>query len=152
MSNILSIIIVAVLGILGNITYFEYRLRKEHRKETIKEQLTKLLMPLYIILQTDELEWAACGDLYEHIANEPDRLVNPIKNILDKNLYLADDELQLCSLSFIAWAYSENSDDRFQKLHYHVTEYNVSDYDKELIDFRNVVYKKYNEQRKKYLK
>jgi len=57
MSSIISIIIVAILGIIGNIVYFEYRFKKEHKKEIDKEQMTKLLLPLYIILKTDELEF-----------------------------------------------------------------------------------------------
>ena len=153
MSSIVSIIIVAILGVLGNIIYFEYRLKKEHKKEISKEQLTKLLLPLYIILKTDELEFLAWlknndADIYEYESDKPNRLFNPIKNILDKNLYLADDELQLFSLMFIEWAYREDSRARFKELHndMYLTQ------DKILNDFRELVYKKYNEQKKKYLK
>lgn len=155
MSNILSIIIVAVLGILGNITYFEYRLRKEHRKETIKEQLTKLLMPLYIILQTDELIKIAYGknenlDFSEYESDKPDRLIMPIKEVLGKNLYLADDELHIHSLLFLKWAYGEDSKERFEKLH--LKGYNALERDSALINFRKVVYEKYKEQKNKYLR
>lgn len=152
MSNIVSIIIVAILGVIGNIIYFEYRLKKEHKREISKEQLTKLLLPLYIILKTDELEflaWDKVGaDLFEYESNKPDRLFNLIKNVLDKNLYLADEELQMFSLLFIEWGYREDSGARFQELHndMYLTQ------DKTLNDFRDLVYKKYNEQRKKYLK
>lgn len=152
MSNFVSIIIVAVLGVFGNIIYFEYRLKKEHKKEISKERLTKLLLPLYIILKTDELEFLEWQnhdlDLYEYESDKPNRLFKPIKNILDKNLYLADDELQLFSLMFMEWAYREDNKARFQELHndMYLTQ------DKILNDFRDLVYKKYNEQRKKYLK
>lgn len=153
MSNIISIIIVAAFGVIGNIIYFEYRLRKEKRKEIIKEQLVKLLLPLYIIFKTDELEYLAWYknpnlDEYEYESNKPDRLFKPAKEILDKNLYLADDELQLFSLLFIEWAYREDSNARFQELHNDMW----LSQDKTLNDFRELVYKKYNEQKKKYLK
>ena len=152
MSSIISIIIVAILGIIGNIVYFEYRFKKEHKKEIDKEQMTKLLLLFYIILKTDELEfleWDKIGaDLFEYESNKPNRLFNPIKNVLDKNLYLADEELQMFSLMFIEWAYKEDSGARFQELHndMYLTQ------DKILNDFRELVYKKYNEQKKKYLK
>ena len=152
MSDITPIIIVAVLGVIGNIIYFEYRLKKEHRKEIAKEQLIKLLLPLYMILKTDELEFHAWQksdsvNLYEYESGKPDRLFNPIKDILDKNLYLADDELQINSLLFIEWAYREDSKERFQIVHD-----KALGQDKILNDFRELVYKKYNEQRNKYLK
>ena len=77
MSNFASIIIVAVFGVIGNIIYFEYRLKKEHRKEIDKEQLTKLLLPLYIIFKTNELElieWLKNDDAdpYEYESDKPD--------------------------------------------------------------------------------
>jgi len=151
MTNIESIIVVAILGIIGNITYFEYRFKKESKKEIVKEQLTKLLLPLYIILKTDELElleWQKhdVSDLIEYESDKPKRLFKPIKNILDDNLFLADEELQMHSLLFIEWAYREDSNERFQRLHYKALEQ-----DKIFSDFRELVYKKYNEQRKKYL-
>jgi len=152
MFNIVPIIIVAILGVIGNIAYFEYRLKKGHGEKIIKEQLIKLLLPLYMILKTDELEVFAWMknqemDIYEYESDKPDRLFNPIKNILDKNLYLADDELQKCSLLLIEWAYRENSYERFQKIHYEKLKQ-----DKIFNDFRELVYKKYNEQKRKYLK
>ena len=152
MFNIISIVIVAILGVIGNIFYFEYRLKKEHYKKISKEQLTKLLLPLYIILNTDELEFLSWqknedADPCEYEAEKPIRLIKPIKDVLDKNLYLADDELQKHSLLFLEWAYREDDGLRAQKL------YSVGlEKDKMLDDFRGVVYKKYNEQRKKYIK
>lgn len=151
MLNIISIIIVAILGVVGNIFYFEYRLRKEHKKKISKEQLTKLLLPLYMTIKTDELlflKWRKNPDLdfCEYEADIPERLLNPIKDILDKNLYLADDELQRHSLEFIEWAYREDGETRFQDLHCGGLEQ-----DKILNNFRELVYRKYDEQRRKYL-
>lgn len=154
MSNITPIIIVAVLGVIGNIVYFEYRLKKKHRKEIAKERLTKLLLPLYIILKIDEIELSAClknenVDASEYESDKPNRLLSPIKNILDKNLYLTDDELQMCSLLFMKWAYEEDSNERYQKQMCGGLEL---ERDKILNDFQKLVYKKYDEQRRKYLK
>lgn len=150
MSNLLSIILVAFLGVVGNVAYFEYRLRKEHRKEITKEQLTKLLLPLYMILKTDELEllvWEKSDvDLYEYESDKPDRLIGPIKNILDENLYLADEELHTGALSFIKWAYGEDSGQRFQIVHDKPLEQDVI-----FDDFRKLVYKKYDERKNRYL-
>lgn len=152
MTDFVSIIIVAVLGVIGNIAYFEYRLKKEQKKEVIKERLIKLLLPLYIVFKTDELALLAWqrnpdADEYEYESDKPDRLFNPIKEILDKNLYLADSELQSLSLLFIEWGFREDSKGRFQDLHNDMW----LPQDKILEDFRSLVYKKYDEQRSKYL-
>lgn len=152
MFDIAPIIIVAVLGVIGNIAYFEYRLKKEHGKEIVKERLTKLLLPLYIILKTDEIELLAWNEnvgFVDYESDKPDRLLKPIKNVLGKNLYLADSELQNHSLLFMEWAYGEDSNERTQKLFR--GELGL-ERDKILDDFRELVYKKYDEQRKKYLK
>ena len=90
MFDITPIIIVAVFGVIGNITYFEYRFKKEHGRKMTKEQLTKLLLPLYIILKTDEIELSAWlksenANFCEYESDKPDRLLNPIKNILYAN-------------------------------------------------------------------
>lgn len=146
MSSIISIITTAILAILGNILYFEYR----YKKENTTKKLTKLLQPLYIILKTDELEYHAWikndnANLYEYYSDMPNRLLKPIKKILNNELYLADDQLQKQSLRFLRWAYSEDSNERFEK--------QTRDFkqDKAFENFRKTVYKKYNEQREKYL-
>ena len=36
MSNVVSIIIVAILGVIGNIVYFEYRLKRNTREKSLK--------------------------------------------------------------------------------------------------------------------
>jgi hypothetical protein len=151
MIDLISVIIVAALGVIGNIVYFEYRFKKEYHKEIVKEQLIKLLLPLYMVFKTDELEFFAWqknddADLYEYESDKPDRLFKPIKEILDKNLFLADEELQMYAMLFVEWAYREDSRERFQRVHYKVLEQ-----DKILNDFRELVYKKYNEQKEKYL-
>lgn len=145
--NLISIIIVAVLGVIGNVIYFEYRLRKEHKKEITKEQLMKLLLPLYIILNNDDLITLDQElDRYEHESDKPIRLLTSIKNILDKNLYLADDDLQRSALLFLSWAYSADCNERFQKLH------SVGlDEEKDFTNFRDLVYKKYDKQKKRFL-
>lgn len=154
MSDITPIIIVAVLGVIGNIAYFEYRLKKEHGKEITKERLTKLLLPLYTILKTDEIELPAWQKnegvtFVDYESDKPNRLLNSIKEVLSKNLYLADNELQIHSLLFMEWACREDSNERAQKLFREGLEL---ERDKVLNDFRELVYKKYDEQRKKYLK
>lgn len=147
MFNIASIITTAILVILGNILYFEYRFKKENTTE----KLTKLLQPLYIILKTDELEYHAYAksktvDLYEYYSDMPERLLKPIKKILNNYLYLADDQLQRQSLKFLKWAYSEDSNERYDKLHTQALKQ-----DKTFENFQKIVYKKYDEQREKYL-
>lgn len=151
MSDIYSIIIVAVLGIAGNIIYFEYRLRGERHKEVLKKRLTNLLLPLYFTLKDDELSAPAwnnreVGDEYEF--DRPYRLFNKLADIIKNNLYLADNELHKGCLDFLSWFYNcDTKEERFQKLYKGNLEI-----DEELNKFSELIYKKYDEAREKYLK
>ncbi|MDE2588905.1 MAG: hypothetical protein KGL95_04495 [Patescibacteria group bacterium] len=155
MSNLPSIILVASLGaiggVIGNIVYFNYRLKKEGNKEVLKMRLTNLLLPLYYILKNDELEvylWIKGeADPYEYESDKPKRLLNPLVEIIKRNLYLADDELHEACISFIEWAYQSDVQERFQKVHYGILEEDII-----FSKFRDVVYKKYDEARSAYIK
>lgn len=151
MNNLISIIVVATLGVIGNIIYFEYRLKKERRKEVLKKRLTNLLLPLYYILKDDELvihAWLNSEvDPYEYESDKPERLLNSLQKIIKENLYLADDELHESCLKFIEWAYKADKNERFQRVHDgDLTEDNI------FKKFVELVYKKYNETRKEYIK
>ena len=151
MSNILSIIIVAILGIIGNIFYFEYRIKKERRKEILKKRLTELLLPLYYALRTDEfLAYAwfnSDEDFCEYESEKPERLFKNLSKIIEKNLYLADDELHWGCIQFIEWTYRADKNARFQRVH----KSNLEE-DEVLKIFSTLVEKKYDEARDKYLK
>ncbi len=150
MTTLLSIILVAVFGVMGNIIYFEYRLKKERRREVIRKRLTNLLLPLYYVLKEDELvihEWLnSDADLYEYESDKPKRLLKNLTKIIKENLYLADDELHGACLSFIEWAYRADIKERFQEVH-----------DGELMEdkifenFKEIVNKKYEKARKQYI-
>lgn len=151
MSNLLSIVLVAILGIIGNIVYFKYQLGKERNKEVLKMRLTNLLLPLFYILKNDELEihlWLKSeADPYDYESDKPERLLKPLVEIIKKNLYLADDELHEACIAFIEWAYKSDTNERFQNVH--------NDSWKEDVEFdhlRDLVYKKYNEDRNEYIK
>jgi len=151
MIDFIPIILVATLGVLGNIIYFEYRLKKERHKEILKKGLTKLLLPLYYTLKNDELvlyAWLNSDvDPYEYESDKPERLLKDLEEIIENNLYLADDELHAACIMFIEWAYKGDVKERFQRVHD-----STLVEDKILEDFRDIVYKKYNEARNKYIK
>ena len=150
MNNLISIILVAVLGVVGNIIYFEYRLKKERGREVLKKRLTNLLLPLYYTRKDDELlihAWLNSeADPYEYESDKPERLFNSLRKIIKENLYLADDELHEACIMFIEWAYKADKNERFQRVHSEDLKE-----DKILKKFIEIVYKKYNETRNRYI-
>ena len=121
MSNITSIIIVAVLGVIGNIAYFEYRTHKEASKDLLKQRLTDLLLPLYVILHLEEIAidaWLRSGegDYAESHSGLPTRILSPIEKIIKENIYLADDQLHIACVDFLHWAYGSDTNARFQDM------------------------------------
>ena len=150
MNNLITIILVASLGVIGNIVYFEYRLKKDHRRDILKRRLTDLLLPLYYALKNDELEiyeWINSDvDIFEYESDKPKRVLNKLKEIIKENLYLADDELHNSCLTFIEWAYKSDEKERFQRIHSNTLEKDII-FEK----FINIVYKRYYETRKEYI-
>ena len=150
MIDLIPIILVAVLGVTGNIIYFEYRLKKERNREVLKKRLTNLLLPLYYTLKDDELvihAWLNSeADPYEYESDKPERLFNSLREIIKGNLYLADDELHEACIMFIEWAYKADKNERFQRVHSEDLKE-----DKILKKFIEIVYKKYNETRNRYI-
>lgn len=151
MIDLVPIILVAVLGVIGNIIYFEYRLKKERHREIIKTRLTNLLLPLYYILKNDELvfnTWLNSeADPYEYESDKPERLLNDLAMIIKKNLYLADDELHEACIMFIEWAYKADKNERFQRVH----DSDLAE-DETLKKFTEIVYKKYDKTKKEYFR
>jgi hypothetical protein len=151
MSDIISIILVAVSGVAGNVAYFEYRLKGERHKEILQKRLTQLLLPLYYTLKDDELSIHAVlnseADPYEYVSEKPNRLYKDLSEIIKNNLYLAAEELHKGCIKFIEWVYKSDENERFQRVH----ESNYSE-DKVLEDFFKLVCKKYDETRNTYLK
>ena len=151
MPDILPIILVALLGVTGNIVYFEYKLKKQRSKEVLKMRLTNLLLPLYYVLKNDELElhlWIKSDvDTYEYESYKPERLLKPLIEIIKKNLYLADNELHEACISFMEWAYKSDTSERFQKVHDDTWKEDIA-----FSNFRDLVYKKYHETRSEYIK
>ena len=138
------------MGVVGNIIYFEYRLKKERGREVLKKRLTNLLLPLYYTLKDDELlihAWLNSeADPYEYESDKPERLFNSLRKIIKENLYLADDELHEACIMFIEWAYKADKNERFQRVHSEDLKE-----DKILKKFIEIVYKKYNETRNRYI-
>lgn len=151
MIDLIPIILVAVLGVIGNIIYFEYRLKKKQRREILKKRLTSLLLPLYYTLKDDELiiyAWLnSDADPYEYESDKPERLFNGLREIIKENLYLADDELHKACIKFMEWAYKADKNERFQRVH----SGDLSE-DKILKKFVEIVYKKYDDERRRYIK
>lgn len=154
MSNLVSIILVASLGVIGNIIYFEYQTRKKSSKELLKQKLTNLLLPLYCAVHLDQIAedaWLRTddGDWADSLSNLPHKLVVPINKIIKENIYLADDELHKASLDFLTWAYGSNTNDRFQEIM--KGDFDDAIKDKDFKKFYDIVVKEYNEARREYL-
>jgi hypothetical protein len=150
--TILTAVIVAILGILGNITYFGFTSKKKKSKEITKERLTRLLLPLYYILKNDELEvheWIRSddADMYEYVSDLPKRVFDPLVNIINDSVYLADEELHKASVDLIEWYYKCDPSERFQRVHWE----NELKEDKTFENFREIVYRKYEQDRNRYL-
>ena len=153
MSNITSIIIVAVLGVVGNISYFEYKTKKEKSKDLLRLKLTKLLLPLYVILHVQEVSLDAWlsqgdGDPAESHSDLPKRIITPIEDIIKENIYLADDQLHEACVSFLQWAYSSDTNERFQNIM--EGKFDPAVEDGEFKKFRDMVINKYNNARHQY--
>ncbi len=149
MDNLLSIITVATLGVIGNIIYFRYQIKKESNKEILKKRLTDLLLPLFITLKHDEmnLEWAIkYDDPSDYYSETPRRLLNKLSDIIKNNIYLADNELHEACFAFLKWAGLSDENQRYQDI---MNSKSLDETDFE--NFKNVVYKKYEEERKKYI-
>ena len=120
MINVVSIILVALLGVLGNIAYFRYQSKKVGEKEVLKTRLTNLLLPLFITLKHEEinLEWAIkYGDPGDFYSEKPTRLRNKLKDIIKDNLYLADDELHEACVVFMNWSALCDESERYQNIY-----------------------------------
>lgn len=148
MSNVISIIIVAVLGVIGNIAYFEYQVKRKTKKDLLRQRLTELLLPIYIALEYDTIEVDKiqstddAPDVYPHfISDRTVRVANKIEEIIKKNLYLADDNLCEACLNFLGFAYQLNSNQRIE----------VGE-DVYFNEFKDLIVKRFLSDKKEYLK
>lgn len=154
MSNLISIIIVAILGVIGNIAYFEYRTKKETSKDLLKQRLTNLLLPLYVTLHLKEIATDAWlrsgeGDYAESHSDLPTRMLSPIQKIIEENIYLANDQLHEACVEFLQWAYGSDTNERFQKLMN--GNFDSAIQDKDFKKFYDIVILEYNNARHQYL-
>ena len=149
---LIPVIIVAILTTVGNILFFKYQFKKDNKWKVLNQQLKDLLLPLYYILKEDELnqsEWFRCDNMdpHEFIAEEPKRLKEKIIHIVKEKMYLADNELHTSCIEFLEWAYRVDENERFEKSH--VKGVGI---DKVFLDFKSLVFTKYNKARNDYLK
>lgn len=149
---LIPVFLVAILTVIGNIVFFRYQFKKDSKWKILHQQLTEFLLPLFYVFKNDELnqsEWFNDNNMdpHEFLAEEPKRLVKKLTPIVKSKLYLADDELHASCIKFLEWAYTANENDRFQESHTK----GVS-MDKVFFDFKELVYKKYNNARNNYLK
>jgi hypothetical protein len=157
MSNFISIIVVAALGVIGNIIYFEYQTHKKTSKDLLKQKLTQLLLPLYVALHLGEIEEDAFisksedGDYGASFADLPKRVLSSVEKIIKNNMWLADDQLHEACVDFLQWAYASDTDQRLDKMM-------LGDFDSAFKDdekfkkFYNIVMREYNDVRHQYLK
>ena len=155
MSNLVSIILVAILGVFGNIVYFEYQTNKKKSKDILKQKLTDLLLPLYVILHLKEVSmdaWLSSGegDYAEAHSDLPTRVLPLIEKIIEENIYLANDSLHEACLDFLQWAYSSNERERFQEIKR--GSFDSSIRDKDFRKFYDIVVYEYNNARHQYIK
>lgn len=154
-SPLLQIIIVAVLGVMGNIAYFEYQTRKGASRDLVKLRLTNLLLPLYVALHIEEAAVEAWlrtrnGDYAESHAELPKRILHQIEKIIKENIYLADDKLHIACVNFLQWAYCSDTDARFQELM--SGDFESAIRDKDFKKFYDIVTREYEDARHEYIK
>jgi hypothetical protein len=155
MGNLISIISVAVLSVIGNIAYFEYRTKKETSKDLLKQTLTKLLLPLYINLHVKEVSVKAWletdnADSYEEFYSDlPTRTLSSVEKVIEENIYLANDKLHEACINFLGWAYRSDSNQRFQDMMNR--KFDFESQDKEFKKFYEIVVSEYNKSRRMYL-
>lgn len=125
---------------------------KSHaRTEIRKERLTKLLLPLYVLLKREEVMWKTelaftDGDPPGFIEDLP-KYYQPLEKILMEYLYLADDELSKKSLDFISWVNVSRVDEgRWDK----IMENRIKNEDVPLEKFKQCVFKKYEKDKSLY--
>ncbi|MFH0972732.1 MAG: hypothetical protein V1768_01910 [Patescibacteria group bacterium] len=151
---LIPIFFVAILTITGNVAFFKYQFKKDNNWKILHQQLTELLLPLFYAFKNDEFnqsEWFGNDNIDEHeiVAQEPKRLMKEIIPIVKNKLYLADNELHASCIKFLEWAHGVNESNRFDESHTNDIDINT---DKALLEFKELVFKKYNATRNNYLK
>lgn len=116
-----------------------------------KEKITKLLLPLYIKLQEEEMHFSAelsfdNGDPGGFLADLP-TYYESLVAIIEQYLYLADDELTDKALKFLDWQKTEKfRDDRYDEIMISGTN------DVPLNELRKCVARKYLKEKQDYIK
>lgn len=149
----ISIIVVTALVTSGLSFLVQHFISENQRLLQVKhDRLTKLLLPLYIRLNEEFMDWQAlCGDLEnndpaEFIDDLP-RYYEPIVPILENNLHLADDDLTQVALNFIAWVkVAGSSNSRYSNIVAGGVE------DKEVLDLRKCVEAQYKKEKNNLMK
>lgn len=160
LETLFPVFIVAILSVIGNVIFFKYQFKKNKKWKILDQQLTELLLPLFYNLKNDEFDRIKlsqeeeCPDTYEYyyqgfVADRPKRLLKIIVPIVKNKLYLADDDFHKSCIEFLSWAYTSNYEDR--KIDFECGT-KSKEKDKAFYEFKDLVYKKYNETRNKYLK
>ena len=147
---LIPIFLVAILTIISNVIFFKYQFKKDNNLKIQHQQLTELLLPLFFAFKNDEFnhsEWFGNDNINPHeiVADEPKRLIKEIVPIVKKNLYLADDELHISCIEFLEWAHGVDVNER-------IMESCTLNTDKIILNFKNMVLKKYSSARNNYLK
>lgn len=125
----------------------QYYLKESSRIRSLRtDRLTKLLLPLYIKINDEEVEMSANmvhddGDPAGFLDDLP-KFYSDVIPTLSENLYLADDELTEKAIKFIGWAkVSQYDSSRFDQIMTNGTN------DVILYEFRKCVLKKYKEEK-----
>ncbi len=150
MTEIMLIAITAVVTSTCGYLFSSAKNWRTKKLEIHKERLTKLLLPLYMQLQAEHIDFLTeqtneDGDPAGFLDDLP-KYYSSLEEVIKKYLYLADDELTEKALKFVGWFKVSSYDNkRFGQI------MTTGIYDESLEEFRKCVYKKYNQEKKRYL-
>mgnify|MGYP001598041853 CR=1 FL=1 len=153
-TGILIAVITAIVTSILNYKVQSSLFKLQSKKDIRKEKLTKLLLPLYIQLKKEDFMFDAeimneDGDPAAFLADLP-VYYSSLEDIIKDYLYLADNELTEKALNFIHWVNVAKYDPkRFDKVMITGT---LELKDDALVEFKECVFKKYEEEKKLFLK
>ncbi len=117
---LISALIGAIVATIANYIYYRKTTHKENTKQFLKEQITELLLPLFIYFEDIESVYMDTftdktfpdnlrGDNEEDFMNK--LLDNTIYKIVSEKLYLASPKLSRLLLTFVNYQYAYNYDE-----------------------------------------
>lgn len=147
LTGIISVSIGVIVATIGNYIYYLKTTHTENKINFLKEQITDLLLPLFILFQRIESENMATFTMEsfpDNLREDKETFVNfliednEIEKIVYNKLYLASPKLSFLLLRFInhQYAYSNDEMDKIEESKYILEKY---------IELKETIYNEYKE-------